>query len=212
VRVVRRPRLHCGQSVGKGHRYAGQSATREHEPWRAAAAGSVEIKTARRSVHLFSFSRGTSTRRSRITCLVWQSAVRRWEGIPGPWIGCGCVRGQRAALPAWWPRRIATAAVPAQWRAGRDLRITRAPRKPSQCSTSTDSTPHSSQGIVEPGRTRFVSHGLSHAATAQGIAGLDAGEDRAPAPLPERRHLPCPALSHSRLQPVAPSRSRCLAF
>jgi hypothetical protein len=43
-----------------------------------------------------------------------------------------------------------------------DLRITRAPRKSSQRSISTDSTPHSPQRTQGPGRTRFVSHGLSH--------------------------------------------------
>jgi hypothetical protein len=47
-----------------------------------------------------------------------------------------------------------------------DLRITRAPRKHSQRSTSTDGTPHCSQATQGPGRTRFVSHSLSHDAPA----------------------------------------------
>ena len=44
----------------------------------------------------------------------------------------------------------------------RDLRITRTPRHCSHRSTSTDSTPHSSQSTQRPGRTRFVSHSVSH--------------------------------------------------
>jgi hypothetical protein len=46
----------------------------------------------------------------------------------------------------------------------RDSRITRVPRKCSWRSTSTDGTPHSSQATEGPGRTRFVSHSLSHGA------------------------------------------------
>jgi hypothetical protein len=56
-----------------------------------------------------------------------------------------------------------------------DLRITRASRKRSHRSTSTDSTPYGSHSTRAPERTGFVSHGLSHD-TAQ-----------APAFLPRRR-------------------------
>ena len=46
-----------------------------------------------------------------------------------------------------------------------DLRITRTPPPRSHRSTSTDSTPHSSEGTEGAGRTHFVSHGLSHDAS-----------------------------------------------
>jgi hypothetical protein len=70
-----------------------------------------------------------------------------------------------------------------------DLRITRAPRKCSWRSTSTDSTPHSSQATEGPGRTRFVSHGLSHDVMAVATHAIGVDVDRTTSTAPPRGEL-----------------------
>jgi hypothetical protein len=73
------------------------------------------------------------------------------------------------------------------WESNHDLRITRAPRKCTRRSTSTDSKPHSSESTPRPGRTPFVMPEVMPAAKAGLLAALfprRTGHPPDPAPVP----------------------------